>query len=82
MDGDKRYWLDEPGNVTKLVWGFTATCALLLLAEAFYERHAEFAFESWFGFYAGFGFVMCVGLVMGATWMRTFLKRREDYYDG
>ena len=76
-----RTWLDEPRNVTKLVRGLVGVCALLLLADAFYDKHPHFAFEGWFGFFAVFGFVVCVGLVMFAKWMRTFLKRPEDYYD-
>lgn len=81
MPDDKRYWLDEPRNVTKLVWGLVAVCGLLFVADALYEKHPHFAAEGWFGFYGIFGFVMCVGLVLGAKWMRTFLRRDEDYYD-
>lgn len=78
----RRYWLDDPANVRRVVWALVAVCALLLAADAVFDRHPEFALEGWFGFYAVFGFVMCVGLVLGAKWMRTFLMRDEDYYDG
>lgn len=81
MEKDGKRWLDDPKNVTKLVWALVAVCALVFVADAFYEKHPHFEIEKWFGFYAIFGFVVCVGLVLGAKWMRTFLKRDEDYYD-
>jgi len=78
---EPKYWLDEPRNVTKIVWSLVAVCALLFIADAFYHKHVTFAVERWFGFFGIYGFVMCVGLVMGAKWMRSILKRPEDYYD-
>jgi hypothetical protein len=81
MNDKRKYWLDEPRNVTKIVWALAAVCALLFVADAFYEKHPYFAAEEWFGFYGGFGFVMCIGLVLGAKWMRKAIKRDEDYYD-
>ena len=81
MEKDGKRWLDDPKNVTKLVWWLVAVCTLVFVADAFYEKHPHFQVEKWFGFYAIFGFVVCVGLVLGAKWMRTFLKRDEDYYD-
>ena len=77
----KTYWLDDPRNVDKIVYTLCAICAVLMLLDFFYHKHAHFEFENWFGFYAWYGFIMCVGLVLGAKWMRTFLKRDEDYYD-
>ena len=79
--GEKKYWLDEPRNVTRLVWTLVGVCVLLFLADAIYEKHPVFAAESWFGFYGIFGFVACVGLVLAAKWLRTILMRGEDYYD-
>ena len=32
---ERRYWLDDPGNVDRLVRGFYALCALLLLLDIF-----------------------------------------------
>ena len=78
---DRRYWLDDPGNVDRLVRGFYALCALLLLLDIFVPKHGPFALEHIFGFYAFFGFVSCVGLVLGAKQLRRVLKRPEDYYD-
>ncbi len=78
---EKRYWLDDPGNVTKIVWALVALCILLFFADGFYEKHGQFPVEHLFGFYAIFGFVVYVGLVVVAKWLRTYLMRSEDYYD-
>jgi hypothetical protein len=78
---ERRYWLDDPGNVTKIVWTLVAVCGALSFADAFYSKHGYFAIEHVFGFYGLFGFIVCVALVLAAKWMRTFLMRPEDYYD-
>jgi hypothetical protein len=81
MRDDRKFWLDDRRNVTKVVWGLVALCAFLFVADAFYDKHPVFVAETYFGFYGVFGFVVCVGLVLTAKWLRTFLKRRENYYD-
>ena len=81
MDEEKKYWLDEPHNVTRIYWGLCAVCALLFVADAFYHKHVQFEAESWFGFFGIFGFVACVGLVLAAKLLRKILIRPEDYYD-
>ena len=78
---DRKYWLDEPGNVKKIIWALFAVCTALFLADAFYHKHSHFDVENFFGFYAIFGFVVCVALVLAAKGMRVFLMRSEDYYD-
>lgn len=77
----KSYWLDRRRNVDKVFWGLCAFCAALFLADAFYARHGEFAWQEWFGFYALFGFIVCVFLVLAAKQLRKILMRGEDYYD-
>lgn len=77
----KTYWLDNPRNVTKIIWVLCAVCVFLFLADAIYHKHPHFEAEKLFGFYAIFGFVVCVALVLVAKWLRTFLMRDEDYYD-
>jgi len=79
--GEKRYWLDDPRNVDKIVWALVVVCFGLFFADALYTKHGHFAVEYLFAFYAVFGFVMCVFLVLVAKWMRTFLMRDEDYYE-
>ena len=81
MDEEKKYWLDEPKNVTKVIWVLGILCAITFVADAFYHKHIHFEVEGWFGFYAIFGFVACVGLVLAAKLLRKILTRPEDYYD-
>lgn len=80
-DEGKKYWLDRPGSAGKVYYSLCALCALLLLADAVYEKHPHFEVETWFGFYPLFGFVFSVGLVLGAKELRRILMRKEDYYD-
>ena len=81
MPDDRKFWLDDRRNVTKVVWGLVAFCAMLFVADAFYDKHPHFVAEAYFGFFGVFGFVVCVGLVLAAKAMRIVLKRGEDYYD-
>jgi hypothetical protein len=79
--GEKRYWLDDPRNVTRLVHVFYAICALVVLIDFLVPRHGPFAIERAFGFYAFYGFGACVALVLIAKQLRRVLMRPEDYYD-
>jgi len=78
---EKKYWLDDPRNVTLVYRGLMAVCWLLLALDLFYHKHPHFAAESRFGFYGLYGFFCCVGLVLAARLLRLFVKRGEDYYD-
>lgn len=78
---DDRRWLDQPRNVTRLVYGLAVLCGLAFLADLFYRKHPYFGFENWFGFYAGFGFIASVSLVLTAKQLRKLLRRDEDYYE-
>lgn len=81
MSDDRKYWLDDRQNITKVVWGLVILCGILFVADAFYDKHPHFIAETYFGFFGIFGFVICVGLVLTAKVMRILLKRGEDYYD-
>ena len=81
MSDDRKYWLDDGQNITKVVWGLVILCGILFVADAFYDKHPHFIAETYFGFFGIFGFVVCVGLVLTAKVMRILLKRGEDYYD-
>ncbi len=74
-------WFDKPANVKKIIIALCIICGLLMIADFFYDKHAHFAAEEWFGFYAFYGFIMCVLLVLAAKVMRVVLMRDEDYYD-
>jgi uncharacterized membrane protein len=75
------YWLDQPKNVTVIVWILVAVCVLLFFADAFYHKHPYFEIEELFGFYGFYGFFVCVALVLIAKSLRSILMRSEDYYD-
>ena len=79
--GEKRYWLDDPRNVTRLVRGFYVVCALVVAIDVFVPKHGPFAIEHVFGFYGFYGFAACVALVLIAKQLRRVLMRSEDYYD-
>ena len=78
---DDRRWLDQPRNVTRIVYGLAALCALALLADFGYTKHPHFGVERWPGFYAVYGFVVSVSLVLAAKQLRRVLRRDEDYYE-
>ena len=77
----ERTWIDEPGNVDKIVYALYAICAFLLVIDAWVPKHGPFAIEHWFGFYAFYGFIACVGLVIAAKGLRVILMRPEEFYD-
>ena len=79
---EKKYWLDDPRNVKKIIHALVAVCAAVVLADFFYDKeHTEYAFQNWIGFDAIYGFVCCVFLVLAAKQLRRVLMRDEDYYD-
>jgi len=78
---DKRYWLDEPANVTKLYRGLWAVGIVLVLCDLLLHKHEVFTIAGWFSFYGFFGFVACVVLVVSAKGLRRLLMRDEDYYE-
>ncbi|MBM3392134.1 MAG: hypothetical protein FJY34_09215 [Betaproteobacteria bacterium] len=77
----KRYWLDDPGNVTKLFRSLWVGCGLLIGLDLFLHRHEDFEFATLFGFHGFYGFFACVALVLAAKQLRRVLMRPEDYYD-
>ena len=81
MNDGRKYWLDNPRNVTRICWVLYVLCALLFAGDAFYHKHAEFSAEHIFGFYALFGFAAYVGLIFTAKGLRKLIMRKEDYYD-
>lgn len=80
MSTDKR-GLDNPRNITRIVYGLYALCVALLIADLLYVKHVHFTFERVFGFFAAFGFVAYVSIVMSAKLLRRLLSRPEDYYE-
>ena len=81
MHRDDEHLLDQPGFVRWLLRSLYIACGALLLVEIPLHRHAERDWEGLWGFYSAYGFVGCVVLVLIAKWLRTVLKRPEDYYE-
>lgn len=78
--GRSMLFLDNPKNVTRIVYGLYGLCAVLFFVDFFYKKKTYMDIEDLPGFYALYGFFMCAGLVIGAKVMRAMLMRREDYY--
>ena len=78
---ERRYWLDDPANVTRLYRGAWVAGLLLVAANFVLDRHDDLTFAETIGFYAVYGFVACVSLVLAAKLLRRCVKRPEDYYD-
>lgn len=78
---DSNGWFDKPENVSKILKVFYVLCVLLVIADFIVHRHIYHSWENIPAFYAIYGFVGCSLLVFVAKWMRTFLMRKEDYYD-
>lgn len=77
----RKYWLDNPKNVDKVVYAVYAICAALFLADLFYHKHPHYEAETWLGFYGIFGFIAFFGVVMLGKVLRKIIMRDEDYYD-
>ena len=81
MTGEKKYWLDEPRNVGRVIKLLVAVCVGLVVADFLYEKHAHFDWEGWPLFYAVFGFVAFALAVLAGKQLRRIVMRKEDYYD-
>ena len=80
-DVGKTWWLDNPRNVDKIVYGLYALCAGLLIIDPLIHKHGPFTIEYLWGFYGIYGFVCCVFLVLAAKELRKLVMRGEDFYD-
>jgi hypothetical protein len=78
---NRKRWLDDPANVTRVFLGLCVFCSCLLLAELAVHRHPHFGWEGWPFFYAWFGFAAFWCIVIAGKHLRKLLWRPEDYYD-
>ena len=81
MSAERKRWLDEPRNITRLVWALTAVCVALVIGDLVYHKHVHFGFEAWFGLYGFFGFAAFFFIVLAGKYLRKILMRDEGYYD-
>ena len=72
---------DKKENVDRLLYGFYAALAILVLLDIVVHRHHYHPWEALFGFHAWYGFAACWILVVIAKQMRRVLMKPEDYYD-
>ena len=81
QETEAAYWLDNPKNVSLIIWGLVLLCTILFFLDGFYQKNAHFDAEHLFGFYGVYGFFVCVALVLVAKALRKVLMRSEDYYE-
>jgi uncharacterized membrane protein len=75
------YWLDQPKNISLIIWILIFICVSLFFADAIYYKNSHFDIETLFGFYGLYGFFVCVALVLIAKALRKILMRNEEYYE-
>ena len=73
-------WLEHRNSSTILIGFLTIICFGLFLSDFIYHRHGHFFVEKIPGFFAFYGFVMFSLIILGATILRFFVRRHEDYY--
>ncbi len=81
MADKKQYLFDNPRNVKLVLYSLYISCGILLLLDFILHRHISHSWERLLGFYSIYGFIGCVSIVFGSKWLRTLVKRDEDYYD-
>ena len=84
--GEEPRWLDDPGNVKKIIRVFFILCGALLLLDLLFlshvfHKHVYFPMENFPGFFCLYGCIACVLLVLVAKQLRKLLMRSEDYYE-
>ena len=78
---EKKYMLDDPKNIQRLIVLLVALCVILFFADLLIHKHSKFEFENALGFYGVYGFISYVGLVLVAKHIiRPLIMRKEDYY--
>lgn len=83
---EKKRFLDDPANVTRLWRGFVAACVavaaldLLGMFDFLWHRHVSLFVEGLPGFYPLWGFLGISLLIVLAKVLRQLVMRPEDYY--
>jgi hypothetical protein len=81
MVDKKQYLFDRPRNVKIVLYSLYVSCGILLLLDFIVHRHISHTWERLLGFYSIYGFIGCVSIVFGSKWLRTYIRRDEDYYE-
>ena len=77
----KKHFLDNKQNIKRVIYVLYVICALLFILDFVINRHATHPLDAMPGFYPAYGFIGCVLLVIIAKWLRTLIKRSDDYYE-
>lgn len=81
-EASRTSWFDNPANVRKIVIGLIVICGIALLSDLLYTNdHPHFSLETIFGFQAWVGFLAFVVIVFLGRFLRTIVRREENYYD-
>ena len=73
-------WLEHRSSARFIIGILAVICIILGLSDFIYHRHGHFKVEEFPGFFALYGFIMFSFIILGATVLRYFIKRKEDYY--
>ena len=81
MNDEKKYWLDDPRNRSRVFYALAIVCVLLVVADFLYEKHGHLDYQNWFAIDAAAGFLAYCTIVFSAKALRKVLRRKEDYYE-
>ena len=73
-------WLEYKNSPPLIIGALVVICIILGLSDFIYHRHGHFDIEEFPAFFAIYGFIMFSFIIFGATVLRFFTKRKEDYY--
>ena len=73
-------WLEYKYSSRIIIGTLVVLCLGSVLSDLIYHRYGHFVIEEVPGFFAVYGFVMFSLIILGASILRFFLKRSEDYY--
>lgn len=74
-------WADRPEVQQRIRYLLYVICALLVLADLVVDRYTYLPVEEMPAFYAFYGFAALVGVVAMAKILRSWVGRREGYYE-
>lgn len=73
-------WVDSESGVDRLIRILSYVCIVLFLIDIVYHRHTKVPGEGLWGFHAIAGFVAFSMIVIGARFLRIFIRRDEKFY--
>ena len=77
-----KHWLVRRRSIRMLWIVFVVVLAVVAVGDVVVHGHPYFELDGTFAFYAWYGLLTCVGMILFAKALGTFLKREDTYYDG